>query len=71
MNAKDENKYIALQGTAAQGYKGIIRLLLDSGANIDTEDLDSATAVIFADRRGQSGVLGILESYSRRNTYYP
>jgi hypothetical protein len=48
------------------GMKALLKCCSSRGVDVDAEDFDGDTVVIFADRRGHSSVLNMLQAFERR-----
>lgn len=56
--------FTALMTAAAEGQLGVVRLLLDRGADASLQDVDGDTALSFAREKGHGEVIDLLEERS-------
>lgn len=63
VDAKDKDGTNALMAAAVRGHKGVIAQLIANGANIDAQNIDGHTALMFA-YNGKNQVETLLDKYS-------
>jgi ankyrin repeat protein len=63
VDAKDKDGTNALMAAAVRGHKGVIAQLIAKGANIDAQNVDGHTALMFA-YNGKNQVETLLDKYS-------
>jgi serine/threonine-protein phosphatase 6 regulatory ankyrin repeat subunit B len=63
INAKDKDGTNALMAAAVRGHKGVIAQLIAKGADIDAQNVDGHTALMFA-YNGKNQVETLLDKYS-------